>query len=73
MANLFNALGNSRPVQNNQMNILEQYKQFRQNFTGDPNRIIQQKLQSGEFTQEQVNSAQNMLNQVYEMQRMFGK
>lgn len=56
---LFNALGN----QPNQMNIFQQYKQFRENFKGDPNQIIQQKLQSGQITQQQLDQAKSMMAQ----------
>lgn len=77
MANLFDALGNGQsqmcsPVQNRPTNFLEQFKQFKQNFQGDPNETIQQKLQSGEFTQNQLMQAQGMLKQAYEMQNLFG-
>lgn len=85
MADLFNSLGNTygMPVQNPQMgqmprpvqnrpNMFEQYKQFRQTFSGDPSAVIQEKLKSGEFTQAQVQQAQNILNNAYEMQKLFG-
>lgn len=55
---LFNALGN-QPNQN----IFQQYKQFRENFKGDPNQIIQQKLQSGQITQQQLEQAKSMMAQ----------
>lgn len=77
MANLFNALGNCQQsfnnfAQNRPTNFLEQYKQFKQTFQGDPNEVIKQKLQSGEFTQNQLMQAQGMLKQAYEMQNLFG-
>lgn len=76
MANLFNALGNGQPINRSQQNgignFLDQYKQFKQNFQGDPNEVIKQKLQSGEFTQNQLMQAQGMLRQAYEMQNLFG-
>lgn len=77
MASLFNALGGGqvmpqRPVQNGMAIFLEQYKQFKQTFQGDPNEVIRQKLQSGEFTQNQLMQAQGMLKQAYEMQNLFG-
>ena len=80
MASIFNALGNSmntnqmnpmnRPM-NNASNFLEQFKQFKQTFQGDPSEVIKQKLQSGEFTQNQLMQAQGMLKQAYEMQDLF--
>lgn len=72
MASLFNALGNGANVQNGanmgqpqpQMNIFQMYKQFRQNFTGDPNAILQQKIQSGEVRPEVVEQAKQILGQI---------
>ena len=69
MASLFNALGNGANVQNGAnmgqpqqpMNIFQMYKQFRQNFTGDPNAILQQKIQSGEVRPEVVEQAKQIL------------
>ena len=75
MANLFDALGNS-PISQPQPvptrpNLLEQYRQFKETFQGDPSEVIKQKLQSGEFTQNQLMQAQEMLKQAYEMQDLF--
>lgn len=72
MASLFNALGNGANVQNGAnmgqprqpMNIFQMYKQFRQNFTGDPNAILQQKIQSGEASPEVVEQAKQILGQI---------
>lgn len=72
MASLFNALGNGANVQNGAnmgqprqpMNIFQMYKQFRQNFTGDPNVILQQRLQSGEVSPEVVEQAKQILGQI---------
>lgn len=51
---LFNALGNS---QNNPMNIIQQFNQFRKNFKGNPQQQVQQLLNSGKITQAQYNAA----------------
>ena len=59
---------NGNPAQN----FFESFKQFKQTFSGDPNQVIRQKLQSGEFTQNQLMQAQGMLKQAYEMQNLFG-
>lgn len=72
MASLFNALGNGANVQKGAnmgqpqqpMNIFQMYKQFRQNFTGDPNAILQQKIQSGEVSPEVVEQAKQILGQI---------
>ena len=75
MSNLFSSLGVGQqgsgmspqgqrvPGQGN-MNIFQMYKQFRQNFTGDPNAILQQKLQSGEVSPEVVEQAKQILGQI---------
>ena len=74
MSNLFSSLGRGQgsPVQNGAnmgqpqqpMNIFQMYKQFRQNFTGDPNAILQQKIQTGEVSPEVVEQAKQILGQI---------
>ena len=45
-------------------NLLTQFQQFKQSFNGDPNQTINQMLQSGKVTQEQVNRATQIANQM---------
>lgn len=47
-----------------QNNMLAQFQQFKQSFKGDPNQTINQMLQSGKVTQEQVNRATQIANQM---------
>lgn len=47
-----------------QNNMLAQVQQFKQSFKGDPNQTINQMLQSGKVTQEQVNRATQIANQM---------
>ena len=47
-----------------QNNLLTQFQQFKQSFKGDPNQTINQMLQSGKVTQEQVNRATQIANQM---------
>lgn len=47
-----------------QNNLLAQVQQFKQSFKGDPNQTINQMLQSGKVTQEQVNRAMQIANQM---------
>ena len=47
-----------------QNNLLAQVQQFKQSFNGDPNQTINQMLQSGKVTQEQVNRATQIANQM---------
>ena len=68
MANLFNALGGQRGTpMNSPQNIIQQYKEFRRAFRGDPNQIIQEKLRTGEITQAQIDQAKAMLSQFSQM------
>lgn len=63
MAGIFNALGNRPMTGNGNMNIIQRYNEFRKMFKGDPKQIIQQKLQSGEITQQQLEQARSMMSQ----------
>ena len=47
-----------------QNNMLAQFQQFKQSFNGDPNQTINQMRQSGKVTQEQVNRATQIANQM---------
>ena len=59
---IFNAMMQSTPMGNVQ-NLLNQYKQFRNSFQGDPQQKIQEMLNSGQITQAQVDQARNMATQ----------
>ena len=48
----------------NNDNIMNRFKQFQQTFKGDPRQMIQNMLNSGQITQEQLNSAMNKANQL---------
>ena len=62
MANLFNSLGNAQqPAQNN---IIQRFQQFKQSFTGNPQQMVQQLLNSGKVSQQQYNQAVQMANQL---------
>lgn len=43
-------------------NIIKQFQQFKQTFTGDPRQQVQQLLNSGKVSQEQYNNAVQMAN-----------
>lgn len=53
--------------QMNGANIIQQFNQFRQNFKGDPQKIVQQMLNSGRVSQEQYNHAVQLANQFARM------
>lgn len=57
---LFNQL-NPMP----QNNIIQQFMEFRKNFTGDPKQIVQNMLNSGRISQTQLNQYANQANQIY--------
>lgn len=56
-------MGNMMP-NNNMTNMINQFQQFRQAFTGDPRQQVQQLLNSGKISQEQYNNAVQMANQL---------
>jgi hypothetical protein len=45
---------------NNMINLMNQFNQFKNNFKGDPRAQVQQLLNSGQMSQEQLNQLQNM-------------
>lgn len=44
-------------------NLVSQYHNFRKTFNGDPQKKIQEMLNSGQITQAQVDQARNMATQ----------
>jgi hypothetical protein len=49
---------------NNMMQLLQQFQQFKQNFKGNPQEMVQQLLNSGRISQQQYNSAVQMAQQL---------
>lgn len=49
---------------NNMLQLMQQFQQFRQNFKGNPQQQIQQMLQSGRISQAQYNNAVQMAQQL---------
>lgn len=60
-------LGSSGPANNN-ANMIQQFNQFRQSFTGDPKQAVMQLVQSGKMSNQQLQQLMSMANQ---MQHMF--
>lgn len=62
---LFNALcGNaSSIVPANFQQMLQQFKQFKSSFQGDPKKEVERLLQSGRINQQQLNQLQEMARQ----------
>lgn len=55
--NLYSQLNSSN------QNLVDRFNEFRNNLQGDPQRIVQQLLQSGRMTQAQFNQLSQMANQ----------
>jgi len=52
-------------------NLFMQFMQFKNNFTGNPQQVVQQMLQTGQVSPERYQSAVNMANQLQNMFRSF--
>lgn len=48
---------------NNFVNLLTQFNNFKRNFKGDPKQQVQQLLNSGQMTQEQLSQLEQMARQ----------
>ena len=49
---------------NQPTNIIDRFRQFQQNFKGDPQQIVQQMVSSGRISQDQLNQAVRMANEL---------
>ncbi len=47
----------------NPMQMIQQFQQFKQQFTGDPKAEVQKLLTSGKLSQQQLNQLQSMAQQ----------
>lgn len=63
MSNPLFALFNQGMQGNNPMEMINRFMQFKNNFKGNPQEEVQKIINSGKFTQEQINQAQNMARQ----------
>lgn len=59
---IFDAMGRNIP-NNNVLNMIQQFNNFKRNFNGDPKMQVQQLLQSGKMSQQQFNQLAQMANQ----------
>ena len=46
---------------------VQQFQQFKQSFQGDPKQQVQQMLNSGQITQDQLNKIMPFAQQMYQM------
>lgn len=65
MNKLYDQIGPPNPYKN----MMQQFEQFKKNFTGNPQEKIQQMLNSGQITQQQYNAAVQKANMI---KSMFG-
>ena len=68
MNSIFNALG-GLPMFGNMQNFLNQFNQFKQTFTGDPQQTINQMLQNGQINQNQLEQAKQMAEQIQKLMK----
>lgn len=68
MNSLFGTLGNSNPFQ-----MINQFMQFKNSFTGNPQEEVQKLINSGKFTQKQIDQAQDMARTLQSMLSSMGK
>ena len=50
-------------IPNNPMQMIQQFNQYKNSFTGDPKQAVMNLLQSGQMNQDQLNQLQSMAKQ----------
>lgn len=60
---IYNMLGGNALAGGNFGQILQQFRQFKSQFSGDPREQVQALLNSGRMTQSQYNELQNLARQ----------
>lgn len=63
---LYDALGGNK-LPGNMAQMINQFNQFKQTFSGDPRAQVQQLLNSGKVSQAQYDQAVKMANQLQKM------
>ena len=56
---------------NNTMQMIQQFAQFKNSFSGDPKQEVQKLLQSGQMNQSQLNQLQSMAQQFSQLLGQF--
>lgn len=57
---------------NNPMQMLNEFMRFKHSFRGDPQAAVQELLQSGKMTQQQLNSLQQQAQQLQSFASSMG-
>jgi len=69
-SSLFNLFGQQTPMINGGFaNMMSQFQQFKQNFSGDPKQRVQQLLDNGQMTQQQFNQLSQIATQFQNMMK----
>lgn len=58
---------------NNPMQMIQQFNQFRSNFSGNPQEEVQRLMASGRINQQQLNQLQTMAQQFQAMLSSFNR
>ena len=67
MANpFFNAIG-SVPMNNSMLNMINQFNQFKNSFSGDPKQVVMNMVNSGKISQSQLNQLQQAATEFQKM------
>ena len=64
MANPLMGLLGGQPSGNGPLQLIQQFQQFKRNFKGDPRQQVQDLLNSGKMTQEQLDQCTSMARQL---------
>lgn len=73
---LFDAFWNARGANGNMNNpiaLMQQFINFKRNFNGNAQEEVQKIINSGKYSQQQINQAQNMANQMQGLIGLFMK
>lgn len=60
---LYSAM-HSGEMNNDMLGVISRFKQFKQSFNGDPQKVVMQMVNSGRISQQQLNQFQQMANQL---------
>lgn len=58
-------------MQNNPLQMIQAFNNFKQSFTGDPEQEVRRLVNSGRINQQQLNQLQNMASQFQKMINNF--
>lgn len=56
--------GHMLPMNSNFFQMVQQFKQWKQTFNGDPKKTVMDMVQAGKLSQEQLNTAQQIAQQI---------